>query len=319
MASPFWRAGFWRRLFRRAEPESQPRPKTYIYVSDAKVDMLTAGLSKPLRDQFDLKVQGGVPGVVSVEIGARQNETSRYERAERLCKALATIEGLVGDVNDENADYIRGTLVATWGFYGRVNDGYADVIFFTSFADENTLVGLGGSAYHTMERSEDRLQKWSNSGIRQLMSFLKEQSEAGNGERHLTTLTDAWGAETGDADHDNIVIPEEIEFVAQRLSHQSYGGYRFILGSPIYVARTGRPLTNQALKVYTGVRDAYSLARHERHLYTKDTNGVWQLGRPSFPALPPLVDPDRKASGDGRATDAKPPESGALPELRSAD
>lgn len=46
---------FWRKLFRQAPPETQAGPKTYLYVSDDKVDMLTEGLSESIRDRFDLR------------------------------------------------------------------------------------------------------------------------------------------------------------------------------------------------------------------------------------------------------------------------
>lgn len=85
------------------------------------------------------------------------------------------------------------------GLWARNNEGYADVAFFTGFAGEDTLVGLGGSAYHTMERSADRLQKWSNSGIQTLMEFLKERSEARADGPYQWNPPGAWFAETGDA------------------------------------------------------------------------------------------------------------------------
>jgi hypothetical protein len=73
-----------------------------------------------------------------------------------------------------------------------------------------------------------------------LLAFLKEQSED-HGGRHRVRPSESWPSEINDADHDNDLAPEEIEFVAQQMWPDGFEhGYRAILGSPIYVARTGQ-------------------------------------------------------------------------------
>jgi hypothetical protein len=261
----------------------------YLYVSDEKVDMLIGQMGRSVVDRFNLKVTAPF---VSAEVNLRpQPQAGRFARAEHLCEALAA-EGRVGSILDQGTEFFRGQMLATWGFWNRHNKGYADVVFFSGFVEENTLVGLGGSAYHTIERSGDRMQQRSNSGIQTLMAFLKECSEetgAQSSDKHdpLPVLN----AEVWDADHDNPCVPEAIEFVAQRLFDDADGDVRTIIGSPIYVARTGQPTTRQMLKDYQTIRD-----RHAVRLYgkrrLKRRHGHWEIGKPSDPRPIPSPDAD---------------------------
>src|SRR3954463_9534347 len=126
----------------RSSPTSPSTSKAYLYVSDAKVEMHVDGLDPALIDRFDLSNKAGVPG-------------GGFARAERLCAALDA-QHRVGSLLDEDTEFFRGELLAAWGFWNRHDEDYADVAYFSGFVDENTFVGLGGSAYHSMERAGDR-------------------------------------------------------------------------------------------------------------------------------------------------------------------
>jgi hypothetical protein len=279
------------RLFRRKRPTLPSTSKTYLYVSDAKVEMLINGLAPRLRDQFDLKVTAGIPGL-NAEIALRHSELGHFSRAERLCGALDA-EGRIGSVDDEQSEFFRGKMLAAWGFWNRTDNSYADVVFFSGFLNDDMFVGLGGSAYHTMERASERLQKYSNSGLQTLMEFLKERSEATRaGSSYQYGPPGAWEAESWDADHDNSMVPEQVEFVAQRLLDESLSGIRTIIASPIYVARTGLPTTRLVLKEYEAIRNLHAL-QHYGKPRLKRRNGRREIGKPSWPQPAPtsLEDP----------------------------
>ncbi len=222
--------------------------------------MLIDGIGPSLLDRFDLKVTAGIPAL-NAEVNRRQLEPGRFARTERLCAALDA-QGRVGSVFDEDSEFFRGQILAAWGFWNREDEGYADVVYFSGFIDDNTFVGLGGSAYHTLERAGDRIQQYSNSGLQALMAFLKERSEApGSQGSYQRNPPGAWYSEAWDADHDNSVVPEPVEFVAQRLlDHtRTRSGLRTIIGSPIYVARTGQPTTRRTLKEYEAIRNRHAI------------------------------------------------------------
>jgi Family of unknown function (DUF7019) len=254
--------------------------------------MLLDGIAPSLLDRFDLKVKAGIP-TLNAEVSRRQLEPGRFARAERLCAALDA-QGRIGSVFDEDSEFFREQILAAWGFWNRKDGGYADVVYFSGFIDDNTFVGLGGSAYHTLERASDRIQQYSNSGLQALMAFLKERSEApGSQGSYRRIPPGAWDSDSWDADHDNSVVPEPVEFVAQRLLDYGYPhlGVRAIIGSPIYVARTGRPTTRRTLKEYEAVRN-----RHAIYHYLKPRlqprHGRREIGKPSRPQPAPLQDPN---------------------------
>ena len=276
-------------LSRRSSATQVPTSKAYLYVSDAKVEMLIDGMRPSWRDRFDLKVKAGIPAL-NAEVSPRQLDLGRFTRAERLCAALDA-EGRIGSALDEESEFFRGQMLTAWGFWSRPAKGYADVVFFTGFLDQNNFVGLGGSAYHTMERAGDRLQQYSNSGISALMAFMKERSEA-EGLQHPYQYfpPGAWDSDSWDADHDNPVLPEEVEFVAQRLLDQksSYGP-RTIIGSPIYVARTGRPITGRTLREYEAIRNRHAI-QHYGKPRLEPRHGRWEIGKRYSPRPAPLLE-----------------------------
>ena len=271
-------------------------PKAYLYVSDEKVAVLSSRLPPSLRERFDLRVGAELPGIGSLEVGTQERDPDRFERAERLCKLLHEA-GVIGDVYDDEKPFIRGTMLAAWGFWNRRDEGYADVVFFTAYPDSTTLLGLGGSAYHTMERAQDRLQRFSNSGIQGLMGWIRERSGDSNPGRHAYGLPGAWYHEIGDMDFDNDTVPEEIEFVAQRLLIEGEDAFRYILASPIYVARTGRPTTSQMRRRHSALRELYADA-HGKGPRKRLFAARRYVGKPSYPHLPPLDDPTEGPKAD---------------------
>lgn len=254
--------------------------------------MLVDGLSPSLLDRFDLKVRVGIP-VLNAEVGRRQLEPGRFARAERLCAALDA-QGRVGSICDEDSEFFRGQILAAWGFWNRQDEGYADVVYFSGFIDDNTFVGLGGSAYHTLERAGDRIQQYSNSGLQALMAFLKERSEAmGPQGVYQKTPPGAWFSDAWDADHDNSAAPEPVEFVAQRLLDYTWPAFdlRAIIGSPIYVARTGQPTTRRTRREYEAIRDRHAI-QHYLKPRLEPRHGRREIGKPSRPRPAPLQEPN---------------------------
>jgi hypothetical protein len=265
--------------------------------------MLLDELGPEFRELVDLKLKAAAPPVegapeLSAEVGLHAPQRGRYARAERVCAALET-KGLVGTLDDASSDDFRGEALAAWGFFNRANRAYADVVFFTGRSGERTLFGLGGSAYHTMEREAPRLQQYSNSGIRQLMGFLKEQSELRRAQDETQWIAPAaWDGEAFQADYDNVFVPEHVEFVAERLldskddpAHQTYG-LRVIIGTPIYVARSGRATSRRELSDYNAARDMRELEGYQQYRFGP-RGSRWGPAEPGAAIMPPVEDPAR--------------------------
>lgn len=226
-------------------------------MSKAKVDHLGGQSPETLRDKVDVKVGVDLMGLGNAEIGSRTREPTLFQRAEDLCEALRKA-GKVGDFSEDDKPYVQGTMFATWGFWSRQISGHADVVLFTALVSANTIVGLGGSAFHTLERPEERLQRWSNSGHAVLLEFLNWQSQYIGDDQ--SKMTSPWYHEMLETDSDKAAPREAIEFVAQRLDvhdGEEHLGFRALLGSPIYVARTGQPTTSRMNRNYEALRDLF--------------------------------------------------------------
>lgn len=131
----------------------------FIYISDAKVDMLysqiprniIAGLTSEIK--FDFKIFG-----VTFSEKERTEEGERYNRLQAVLKYLQK-QGEIGSI-DEDSPYIQGDLTVQWGIW----DGF--VFFFGIIA--NHTIALCGSTSHLLNYVEEAdLQKnTSNAGRR---------------------------------------------------------------------------------------------------------------------------------------------------------
>jgi hypothetical protein len=114
----------------------------YIYVSDAKLDMLAAQVPSRIwrRTARDLKIDLKVLGV-SVHDDPRPE--NRYSKLRMVDKHLHDA-GEVGTVAAPGR-WFAGTASLAWGTVGNADE----VVYFTSVVD-GTLLGLTGSTHHVL-------------------------------------------------------------------------------------------------------------------------------------------------------------------------
>lgn len=227
--------------------DNKPRraeAKYYVYVSDAKVDMLFSQIPRRLLERIagelriDLKL---------VAISLRQNpaEENRYSRT-RIVSEYLEAHQEVGEI-DAPKSYFRGSLPMRWGVFG---DEPNRVVFFGGYAGM-TLVGLTGSPRHVIGQPGDAALRsdMSSYGITTYDGLSKHlnlpESELGD---HSSLEGALWATEQFGArlygSHE-----QSLEFLAKRLASASEaeGNVMYdppgrpphdvtLLGSPIYVA-----------------------------------------------------------------------------------
>ena len=109
----------------------------------------------------------------------------------------------------------------------------------------------------------------------------------------------AWAAEAWDADHDNPLIPERIEFVAQRFRDEvAYSSVRTIIGSPIYVARAGPVTTRRELDEYEAIRNQHIIRIYGRGRLEPGMGGRCEIGKQTEPRPLTSPQPQKLPSGD---------------------
>jgi hypothetical protein len=125
--------------------------KYYIYISDAKVDMLFPQVPHDIKKKvatewkMDLKLLSASRRVET------EGEGNRIARLETVVDFIREY-GNVGTV-DESNDYIDDTLEMAWSDRVPYAKGMA---YFTGETDK-TLVGFGGSAHHVIGNSASEM------------------------------------------------------------------------------------------------------------------------------------------------------------------
>jgi hypothetical protein len=226
----------------------QPRKlKYYVYISDAKVDMLFAQIPVKLRNRIaadltiDLKI-------LSASISSKTSEETRYSRT-ALVEEFLRKHNELGTVDDPKA-YFAGTMFMRWGplYEGRI-------VYFGGMTD-HTVIGLAGSRKHILTSSGDsEVSLGGGSGAPDLIALLRSADPnivgpAGLGQLPRGGDQLGWEADAiYDASTNMSGSVQQLDFVAKRLATRSADpardsgqeGYRFsktiLLGTPVYVAQ----------------------------------------------------------------------------------
>lgn len=219
--------------------------KFYLYISDAKVDMLLPQVPHELKKKvaFEFKLD------LKLISASRRSETEGTD--DRIARLEAVVSFIretcdVGSVETPR-EYVEDTLPMKWGPYGWRND--SPVVYFGA-ATETTVVGLGGSMKHVMG-STGPASADSQSFTPILLSFLERQFES-ELEKHRT---ESGGAEGTKLDKDEAEMSlgavalasiymrgpkQNLNFLAKRLlfgrSEPHAQGRSVLLATPLYVA-----------------------------------------------------------------------------------
>jgi len=217
--------------------------KYYIYISDAKVDMLFPQVPHVIKKKvatewkIDLKVLST----------SRKTETEMEDN--RIARLDAVVDyireyGNVGSV-DQPDQYIEDTLAMRWGPYGLSQN---PPVFFCGETTE-TLFGLGGSMQHVIGSGNQGTPLLiAQSSLPILITLLKKESgreergiegtfisDEGEEIRAIESIETASGMVSGPK--------QKVEFLAKRLL-QGRGSMRrntnlkphVVLATPLYVA-----------------------------------------------------------------------------------
>jgi hypothetical protein len=216
-------------------------PKSYLYISDLKVDQLFEQLPDAQRRRLSHNLKLDFK-LVSYSIAeSPRPEATRQARLAAVCRAIDTSE--VGTVEDPQL-YVRGSAPMKYGRYPVSRKGPKDVVFFVGHGTGSRLVALGGTAHHLVGSTGER--PWSNSGIASLLDALRTESFRISGgvkpprPDHDLGLPGAWPAEAAQVWREHPGPEQQVEFLALKLAVTSdyplWGGPDVLLGSPIYVA-----------------------------------------------------------------------------------
>lgn len=207
----------------------------YLYVSDAKVDMLLPQVDPGLARKRAGEVGVNLPFLTA----KRQVESPAPERVVRLERVVRHLDDF-GDVGtiDEPGQYFRGRLRMRWAPLG------AELVYFAG-STEDTVVGLGGGSGHVLgtSGSVERPVAFAPSSLPRMIGGLAAALAADAEPSGNAVPGDALG--TAHQAHRRLRgVEQELEFLAKRLQHgpspypelDPRDGMRVLLGSPLFVA-----------------------------------------------------------------------------------
>jgi hypothetical protein len=206
----------------------------YVYISDAKVDMLLSQIDPGFGRRITTEAGAGL-NLFNAKRTVQAPEPDHIARLVRVLRHLEE-EGLVGDV-DEPAPFFRGRLPMRWG---PLPGGGESTVYFAG-RTAHTILGLGGSGGHVLGPAAPPHAQFAPSSLPALLAGLGAALAGEAGELPADNEHLGWVHTAGRMLRGPL---QEVEFLARRLltgpsPYPEIDGrtdLRVLLGSPLYVA-----------------------------------------------------------------------------------
>ena len=214
--------------------------KHYLYVSETKIDTLYPQILKTILDNIDNESNINA-GFSSTLTANPDSGKTIYDKLDLVSSYLEK-EGAVGTV-DSPKQYFKGMLPMRWGSYGR--DETSQFVYFGGITDAGTVLGLGGSIHHVVDREGESSHAHSHSLSVAIANKLSEELDIPlttrdkyeiEGVSRTFALNDESYLESVRLATDQMEGPlQNLEILAQKLVA---GGdnRKVVLGTPIYIA-----------------------------------------------------------------------------------
>ncbi|WP_458720411.1 DUF7019 family protein [Candidatus Nitrosocosmicus sp. R] len=218
--------------------------KHYLYVSKTKIDMLYPQILKTILENIDdeSNINAGFSNTLTANPDSGK---TLYDKLDLISSFLEK-EGSIGTV-DSPKQYFKGILPMRWGSYGW--DEKSQLVYFGGFTDAGTVLGLGGSMDHVLEK--EKLSSHANPNSLPFAIANKLSVELNiplipgdkyeiEGQRRAFALNDESYLEAALLATDQMEGPlQNLEFLAEKLIAGGGDDRRVVLGTPIYVAVAG--------------------------------------------------------------------------------
>jgi len=214
--------------------------KYYVYISDAKVDMLFPRVPHDITERvalefkMDLKLLAARP---ETEAESGDNRIARLETVVRFIRE----RGNIGTV-DEPDEYFEGSLSMKW------SDCFVDRTFLAYFGakTEQTIIGLGASVRHLIGNAEGTVVPMSSStpAVIAFLSNYLDMERRDSDSRSVATLAEELKCSAQLALRSIKGPNQKLDFLARRLAHwPADAKWRpesnlssVLVGTPLYVA-----------------------------------------------------------------------------------
>lgn len=200
----------------RRQKRQKPRLRYFLYISDAKLDMLFEQIDPPLRQRISAEIKVDLK-LASMTL--RQAERPAMPPTARVAK-LRVVERYidahheVGTLSVPGREFFRGSLDMQWGWLARRKDAPPDdrlpVVFFRGRRDQD-FVALAGSRSHVLGQhpvEEDANAEFGFSSAPSIVAVVRDHVSDLKGEPHWPY----WGEDWNSPDHPLASEPLRLDF-----------------------------------------------------------------------------------------------------------
>jgi hypothetical protein len=248
-------------VFRPAKPPL----RYFLYVSDAKLDMLFEQLDPALRRRISAEVKVDLK-LASVTLRQAEHPAARIAKL-RLVERYIDAHHQVGTLAAPGQEFFRGRLRMQWGWLarGKHPDDSLPVVFFRGRQDEH-FVALAGSRSHVVGQHVPENAVFGYSSAPSIVAAIRAHVSDLEGVPRYPAWGEDWDnprnilasqpvpvtfhiSEASYVDLDT--PPQPMEFLAIPLGHgpvklSDGSNAHGVLGTPIYVAHAGPRSGNKA-------------------------------------------------------------------------
>jgi hypothetical protein len=208
--------------------------KYYVYISDAKVDMLLPQISETHKKKVATEYG------IDLKVFSAKRKVEQEENENRIARLEAVVSfirefGNLGTVQKPD-EYLEDSMPMYFRLLGRDADAIDAVFFFGKELD--SYVGMGGSARHLIGSSGAR-ESWLASSLTPILLRVLRESLEPNDKATIESDWNLWLATECFEESEKRGLPlENYRFMAKRLAVADYTtGQKVILSTPLYVAK----------------------------------------------------------------------------------
>lgn len=208
----------------------------YLYVSDAKLNMLFEQIDRRLLKHISMEVKVDLK-LASVTLGKAEDLAPARMAKLRIVERFINDHHDVGTCENPGREYFRGNLNMQWGWLARSTSDASSVVFFRAEAG-SLLVMLAGSSRHVIGAPPDA-QAVVGSALPHIITAISDHISDKSALAGLPSESASWARATRVRElrlHPQDAPSQWMEFLAIPLAEDRESDVHLVLGTPLYVA-----------------------------------------------------------------------------------
>lgn len=210
--------------------------RNYLYVSDAKLDMLFEQIDRSLLKQISVELKVDLK-LASITLHHAEDPSPARMAKLRIVERFIDDHHNVGTCENRGREYFRGQLNMQWGWITHPSRNAASIIFFRSKEDTLSLT-LAGSRRHVIGEPPD-VSAVAGSALPHIIAGISDHISDKSALAGLPSESARWVRATRVRElrlHPEDAPSQPMEFLAIPLAEDRGPDVHVVLGTPIYVA-----------------------------------------------------------------------------------